>query len=116
MGSVVARTEPQLAPSRVAESTSGAEREPAGRRRGHVWGVGLLAAVAAALYITIGALAYARYTLGSYDMVIFDQAMRSYAHFGLPVSIVKGVHDGLGQNFSILGDHFSPILALLTPL
>ncbi|HEY8112127.1 MAG TPA: DUF2079 domain-containing protein [Actinomycetes bacterium] len=116
MRSVVARTEPQLAPSRVAESTSGAEREPAGRRRGHVWGVGLLAAVAAALYVTIGALAYARYTLGSYDMVIFDQAMRSYAHFGLPVSIVKGVHDGLGQNFSILGDHFSPILALLTPL
>jgi Predicted membrane protein (DUF2079) len=116
MESVVARTEPQLAPSRVAESTPGAEREPAGRRRRHVWGVGLLAAAAAALYNTIGALAYARYTLGSYDMVIFDQAMRSYAHFGLPVSIVKGVHDGLGQNFSILGDHFSPILALLTPL
>jgi uncharacterized membrane protein len=116
MESVVARTEPQPAPSRVAESAPGAGREPAGRRRGHVWGVGLLAAAAAALYVTIGALAYARYTLGSYDMVIFDQAMRSYAHFGLPVSTVKGVHDGLGQNFSILGDHFSPILASLTPL
>jgi uncharacterized membrane protein len=116
MESVVARTEPHPAPSRVPRSTPGAGREPIGTRRRHLWGVCLLAAAAAALYLTIGALAYARYTLGSYDMVIFDQAMRSYAHFGLPVSIVKGVHDDLGQNFSILGDHFSPILALLTPL
>ncbi len=116
MESVVARTDPQVAPARVAGSAPGAERGPTGVHRGHMWRVGLLAAAAATLYLSIGALAYARYTLGSYDMVIFDQAMRSYAHLGLPVSIVKGVHDDLGQNFSILGDHFSPILALLTPL
>jgi uncharacterized membrane protein len=116
MESVVARPDAQVVPARVAGSAPRAEPAPTGVRRPHMWGVGLLAGAAAALYLSIGALAYARYTLGSYDMVIFDQAMRSYAHLGLPVSIVKGVHDDLGQNFSILGDHFSPILVLLTPL
>jgi hypothetical protein len=30
--------------------------------------------------------------------------------------VVKGVHNGFGAGFSVLGDHFSPILALLAPL
>nr|WP_239067448.1 DUF2079 domain-containing protein [Actinomadura bangladeshensis] len=53
---------------------------------------------------------------GSYDLVIFDQAVRSYSRFDLPVAMVKGVHNGFGPDFSVLGDHFSPILALLAPL
>src|SRR5262245_35546459 len=69
MESVVARTDPQVPALPVAESTPGAERDRTGVRRRHVWGVGLLAAAAATLYFAIGALAYARYTLGSYDMV-----------------------------------------------
>ena len=52
----------------------------------------------------------------SYDLVIFDQAMRSYAHFQPGISIIKGVHNGFGPHFSVLGDHFSPILAALAPL
>jgi uncharacterized membrane protein len=100
----------------VQPSAAAGPRAPAGPARRHAWPVALVAVAAFAGYFTIGALAYARYTLGSYDMVIFDQAMRSYAHFGAPVSIVKGIHDGLGPDFSILGDHFSPILAVLTPL
>ncbi|TDD94074.1 DUF2079 domain-containing protein [Actinomadura rubrisoli] len=52
----------------------------------------------------------------SYDLVIFDQAVRSYSRFGAPVAMVKGVHNGFGPGFSVLGDHFSPILALLAPL
>ncbi len=53
---------------------------------------------------------------GSYDLVIFDQAVRSYSRFDLPVAMVKGVHNGFGPDFSVLGDHFSPIPALLAPL
>lgn len=53
---------------------------------------------------------------GTYDLVIFDQAIRSYSHFHLPVALVKGVHNGFGPDFAVLGDHFSPILALLAPL
>ncbi len=59
---------------------------------------------------------WARFRLGSYDLVIFDQAVRSYSHGHLPVSLIKGVHNGFGPHFSLLGDHFSPVLALLAPL
>jgi uncharacterized membrane protein len=48
--------------------------------------------------------------------VIFDQAVRSYAHFRPGISIIKGLHNGFGPNFSVLGDHWSPILAVLAPL
>ena len=48
--------------------------------------------------------------------MIFDEAVRSYAHFRPGISIVKGLHNGLGPHFSILGDHWSPILASLAPL
>ncbi|GAA5201192.1 hypothetical protein GCM10023322_80710 [Rugosimonospora acidiphila] len=83
---------------------------------GHRMGVALIACLAAVLY---GALAFSQYhtfRTSTYDLVIFDQAERSYSRFGLPVAIVKGVHNGFGTGFSILGDHFSPILAVLAPL
>ena len=74
--------------------------------------------------IAVSALLYAAYSLmrlrafraGSYDLVIFDQAVRSYSRFDLPVAMVKGVHNDFGPGFSVLGDHFSPVLALLAPL
>ena len=48
--------------------------------------------------------------------MIFDQAVRSYAHFQPGLSVVKGLHNGFGPHFSVLGDHWSPILASLAPL
>ena len=42
--------------------------------------------------------------------------MRSYAHFEPGISVIKGLHNNFGPNFSILGDHWSPILAALAPL
>ncbi|MGP4027856.1 DUF2079 domain-containing protein [Actinomadura sp. 3N407] len=88
-------------------------RGPSGRRR-----------AALAAMVTASAVLYAAYSLmrlrafrtGSYDLVIFDQAIRSYSRFELPVAMVKGVHNGFGPDFSILGDHFSPILVVLAPL
>ena len=53
---------------------------------------------------------------GTYDLVIFDQAIDSYAYFQLGISMVKGMHNGFGVHFSILGRRFSPILAMLAPL
>ncbi|PJJ02424.1 putative membrane protein [Streptomyces sp. 2333.5] len=46
----------------------------------------------------------------SWDLGIFEQAIRGYAHFGAPIVDLKGP----GTN--ILGDHFSPVLVLLAPL
>jgi uncharacterized membrane protein len=78
--------------------------------------VAVLATLAAALYAACALREYHVFQTSTYDLVIFDQAERSYSRFGLPVAIVKGVHNGFGVGFSILGDHFSPILALLAPL
>ncbi|GAA3507796.1 putative membrane protein [Streptosporangium album] len=59
---------------------------------------------------------YARFRTGIYDLVIFDQAVRGYSQFGIPGSYVKDQWNQLGTAVSVLGDHFSPILAALAPL
>jgi uncharacterized membrane protein len=72
-----------------------------------------------ATWIALGAFAlYAFYALcrwpqflpAGYDLGIFDQVVRSYAHFQAPIVSLKG------DDFNIFGDHFHPILALLAPL
>src|ERR1700760_3673433 len=75
-----------------------------------------LPAAAAAVYVTYGLVQYATFRIGTYDLVIFDQAVSSYAHLHAGVAPVKGVQDGFGPGFSVLGDHWSPILVLLAPL
>ncbi|MFG1958710.1 DUF2079 domain-containing protein [Nonomuraea sp. NPDC049028] len=75
-----------------------------------------ITATAAALYTTLSLTKLANFKAGAYDLVIFDQAVRSYSQFRLPIAIVKGVHNGFGPDFSTLGDHWSPILALVAPL
>lgn len=54
--------------------------------------------------------------LGGFDVGLFDQGMRGYARLELPVSIMKNYHHEFPPDFSLLGDHFSPIIALITPL
>jgi len=76
----------------------------------------MLTMAAAGTYITYGLVQYSTFRIGSYDLVIFDQAVQSYAHFHAGVAPVKGVQDGFGPGFSVLGDHWSPILILLAPL
>ena len=78
--------------------------------------IAVLTVLAAAIYGTYSLYRYYQFNSGTYDLVIFDQAIRSYAHFRPGISIVKGLHNGFGPNFSVLGDHFSPILAALAPL
>jgi uncharacterized membrane protein len=98
----------------AAAGQSSAER--AGGRRAHQVAVWLLAALTAVAYSVFALARYHTFRTGSYDLVIFDQAVRSYAHFQPGISIIKGVHNGFGPHFSVLGDHWSPILATLAPL
>ena len=98
----------------TAARQGGAERE--GRRSRHWLGVGALTVLAAAGYTVFALLLNYTFQTSSYDLVIFDQAVRSYAHFQPGISIIKGVHNGFGPHFSVLGDHWSPILAALAPL
>ncbi len=86
------------------------------RRIRHPVAIGAIGLAAALVYGATEFLKYYTFQAGTYDLVIFDQAVRSYSHFHWPVSIAAGVHRGFGTDFAVLGDHFSPILALLAPL
>jgi uncharacterized membrane protein len=68
---------------------------------------------------TYGVLSLTRYATNKAhvsDLVIFDQAIRNYAHFHAPVSVARGWALTPPTNFSLLSDHISPILILLAPL
>jgi uncharacterized membrane protein len=85
-------------------------------QRAHRAVVGVVTVVVAALYSAFALAQYYTYRDSSYDLVIFDEAVRSYSHFEPGISIIKGLHNGFGPNFSVLGDHWSPIIASLAPL
>ncbi|MEU6237399.1 DUF2079 domain-containing protein [Kitasatospora sp. NPDC047058] len=76
-----------------------------GRHAPHV----ALAAALFAIYALTSVIRYQRYGSPSYDLIIFTQAVKAYAHLQAPIAPVKG--DG----FNLLGDHLSPITALLAP-
>ncbi|GAA0704878.1 DUF2079 domain-containing protein [Kitasatospora atroaurantiaca] len=68
-----------------------------------------LAALFLAAYTLIAVLRYQRFGSPSYDLGIFTEAVKAYAHLRAPIVPIKG------EGFNLLGDHFSPILALLAP-
>jgi len=86
-----------------------------------LWGrtgvrVGALTTAAAFVYCLDSLILFRRFLASTFDLVIFDQGIRGYAHFHAPVSIARGVSDGIGAHFMLLADHWSPVLALLAPL
>ena len=68
-----------------------------------------LGAVLAAAYATLSVQRFSRFDTPSWDNAIFTQAIAGYANLGAPVVDIKG------PGFNILGDHFSPIIALVAP-
>lgn len=79
--------------------------------------VTLLTVAAALGYTLVGVLELRNLRAGVLDLTLFDQAIRNYSHAELPRSIAKAHYDGFTDPwFSLLGDHWSPILALLAPL
>jgi uncharacterized membrane protein len=85
-------------------------------RNPHLVAVGALTLLMATLYCVFALAQFYTFRTSSYDLVIFDEAVRSYSHFLPGTSIIKGLHNGFGPHFSELGDHWSPILAALAPL
>jgi len=70
----------------------------------------IAAVVLCALYLLYGYLRYSHFQSPSWDLGIFEQEVRAYAGFDAPVVDIKG------PGYLILGDHFSPLVALLVPL
>ncbi|MEV6326535.1 DUF2079 domain-containing protein [Streptomyces sp. NPDC051909] len=70
----------------------------------------IIAAVFGALYLLYSWVQYERFRTPSWDLGIFEQSVRAYAELRAPIVDIKG------PGFLILGDHFSPVTALLAPL
>ncbi|MEU0073164.1 DUF2079 domain-containing protein [Streptomyces sp. NPDC006332] len=70
----------------------------------------VLAGVLFLAYAVVSLSRYRHMTNRSWDLGIFEQAVRAYAHLRVPVADLKG------PGFDILGDHFSPVTALLAPV
>ncbi|GII04733.1 DUF2079 domain-containing protein [Planobispora takensis] len=93
------------------------ERAPRFRwRRPHALVLGAIVTVAATAYAVLGLVKLGTFRASIFDLVIFDQAVRGYAGFGLPVEPSVGMFYGRGMDFVQLADHFSPIVVLLAPL
>jgi uncharacterized membrane protein len=65
--------------------------------------------VSTAVYTFFSIHNHAAFGTNAYDLGIFGQGLKGYADGTGPISQIKG------PGFSLLGDHFSPITALLTP-
>ncbi|HEY2833647.1 MAG TPA: DUF2079 domain-containing protein [Sporichthyaceae bacterium] len=86
-------------------------RDPApARHRGDTAWVWVMAVGFFALYTVVSVRQHVRLHSTGYDLGIFEQAVRSWAHGHLPHSEIKGA------DFPLLGDHFSPVLAVLAPV
>ena len=68
------------------------------------------ALLCAGLYGAISLRRFSQAVATSWDNAIFEQAVRGYAYLGPPIVDVKG------PGFNLLGDHFSPVIALLGPV
>jgi uncharacterized membrane protein len=89
-------------PEAVVASRTGVLTRP---RLDPYWLAILLFAAYAALSIS----RFRRMATMSWDLGIFEQAVRAYAHLQAPIVGIKG------PGVNILGDHFSPITALIAP-
>ena len=71
--------------------------------------IALLVVLSVAAYATYSVLNHLHFGTYAYDLGIFDQVMWHYSRFEIPETTVVGLP-------TALGDHFHPILLLLTPL
>ena len=63
-----------------------------------------------AAYTVLSLVRFKTFEPTSYDNAIFEQVIRAYAHLQAPIVPIKG------PGFNVLGDHFSPIIALVAPV
>lgn len=80
------------------------------RSAASLYGPWLLAFALFLVYCADSLARYYRASPGSYDLGIFVEVVRDYAHFQAPIVNI------LEPGFDLLGDHFHPILAVLGPV
>ena len=80
--------------------TKGSGRDPV------LW---LIAGVVFGAYATISVFRYLRRDPTSWDLGIFTEYVKQFAHLHAPIVDIRG------PGFNLLGDHFHPIVAVLAP-
>jgi uncharacterized membrane protein len=111
-GAVPAKAAPEAA--RQASPAPARAESPAGHRAWRVW-LGadpvpwLIALAVFAAYTTISIFRYLRRDPTSWDLGIFTEYVKRYAHLQAPIVNIRGA------GFDLLGDHFHPIVAVLAP-
>ena len=80
-----------------------------GPRRTVWWGPWLIAGFVFAVYLVLSLFRYLQFNPASWDLGIFTEQVKQYAHLHAPVADIRGA------GFNLLGDHFSPIMALVAP-
>jgi uncharacterized membrane protein len=81
---------------------------PASRRPD--WVPWLISLVVFAAYSVISISRYVRLDPGSWDLGIFTEYVKQFAHLQAPIVNIRG------SGFNLLGDHFQPIVALIAPI
>lgn len=69
----------------------------------------LVWAASATVYAVVAVQRHRLLLTTGFDLGIFEQALRGYAHLQAPIASLKG------PGVNVLGDHFSPAMALLAP-
>ncbi|HZU56914.1 MAG TPA: DUF2079 domain-containing protein [Actinocrinis sp.] len=96
-----------------AAPNDGLEAPP--RRWPHVLGVGAIVSLYTALYSTYLLILHTTLQDGLADVGEYDQAISGYAHFMGPHSPFVGLHGAGDAGKLQLADHFTPLLALMSP-
>ena len=73
------------------------------------WPLALILVVTGFCYTVLAFALNAHLQTYGFDLGVYYEALKGYAHFGLPLVGLKGAH------YDLLGDHFAPMLALLAP-
>ena len=80
-----------------------------GRRAWAWWPMWVITVFVFCAYLALSLGRWRRQAAPSWDLAIFEQAVKGYAFLGAPIIDIKG------PGFNQLGDHFSPLLAVLAP-
>jgi uncharacterized membrane protein len=102
--------------SKTTPVQSDEQHAPPKRWPVHKIALGVITGVFGVVYSVFSYTMFYTARTAIYDLGIFYQAVKSYSDFRPGYSIAKGLHNFGVANFSVLGDHFSPIDAVLAPL
>jgi uncharacterized membrane protein len=103
--SLPAEPEPEPGP----ESAPDLITARSGPRRPVWWAPWLIAGFVFAVYVVLSVFRYLQFDPASWDLGIFTEEVKQYAHLHAPIVDIRGA------GFNLLGDHFSPIVALIAP-